>query len=1098
MDQVELFDSLNRIYIAFWASTKSINNLVLSQSLRGQGMSKWILNTKIGRLFSSENVRFTTLLVGAAILEAAGYIALPFLTLHLRDQFGFSIEMAGLVISVGIWLRPLASIFGGCLSGKLHGKWMFSLACLCEAVCFFLLGNAHSTPLAILGLMLGNVGFAIWAPNLYAIATDAGPKNLELSRLSKLNGFINSGAALGCVAGGFLASIDAGFVFKTAGTLYLGIFLLLFPLVASWKAPPTLVKKKTTHANNTVFSPSVLIKTTALTLLFWSSYGQFNTFFAMYAKDWLGSTTITGAAFAALAIGVSIFSSLLSKSIKLQESLSSIANFSLSGLAFGWGLLTLSPNLISAAIFILALAIAETVLSVFLAEQWNRSFTMGAGRAQGFHFAVRNIGMGLGGLVGGLAYYGPGTGNLLGWFILNCLLLLGAMFIKIIFEKFAKQFVPNRGASKKKKILIVEPGFQNYKEPIVAAIFNTGLADLYFATGLDPHISSEWVKPYAKSVIHFSYNKNNLIETIEQFQKENELVFDGAMTYIETSVHFVNQLQHKLGLPRISSLQGKEIRSKSKMRVLFNAAEVTQPKFKVLSSPDEITPLIRSNIRFPVIVKPAEMMSSLAVRKVDCENELASAVAAAAVADFDGESLRDLYGDISKEVLIEEFIGGYEYSVEVLVSNGICKILGITKKQTTNSRFFDELGHQFPAPDLDNATKLKIEEIVVKTHRALRLKNTCTHLEIKIDRGQPHVIELNCRLGGDLISELVRNAGHASFGEMILKTCLGEEIDNRESTSIETQEIQFFSTAKTGQIVKLPDRNGFDPSLKIEWFVKEGDLASPMKDNGICRLGYVMGSSAMVKKHFSSIQQDIIIYEVLASLDSGKYRIVVVPARVQDIDELVRTENSAWCPDQAATPETILKRIQIRNDTIIAAKDLATGKIYGFLTSAITKRFSMASVKSWAHYAQGLLDYDGHREHLGQDDALFLVSASVDPKSPKGIGSLLLRGAVEIARRNSIENVCYGGRLTAMQKRVKDGAQPQEVFVSLIQGEIVEPSIQMGLKEGFEPVSLIENYFEDPESLNFGILMTCKTVDKQSEASPLHNEWPLLAEEIFG
>ena len=131
----------------------------------------------------------------------------------------------------------------------------------------------------------------------------------------------------------------------------------------------------------------------------------------------------------------------------------------------------------------------------------------------------------------------------------------------------------------------------------------------------------------------------------------------------------------------------------------------------------------------------------------------------------------------------------------------------------------------------------------------------------------------------------------------------------------------------------------------------------------------------------------------------------------------------------------------------------------------------MSTIKSWSNYASELVRGIDNRNHFSYIDTLFIVSVTVDPSSPKGIGSLLLTGTIKMAKNYSIGNVAYGARITNMKKLLKNGSSPTDVFKSLTKGEFIEPSVQMGLKTGFKPDQLITDYYDDPESLNFGILM---------------------------
>ncbi len=635
----------------------------------------------------------------------------------------------------------------------------------------------------------------------------------------------------------------------------------------------------------------------------------------------------------------------------------------------------------------------------------------------------------------------------------------------------------------KYKLIIVEPGFQSYKEPIIRAIAETGLVNLYFATGLKSQLLSEWVDSYSNGNILFSYSENNLFEKIKEYQIEKNIRFDGAFTYIETSVHFVNQLQQKMGWAAISNFQGKEIRSKIRMRQLFSAAGVNQPTFFVAAPTKCDVESKAKIIKYPLIVKPSEMMASLAVRKTAGPTDLHLAITAAATADFEGESLRELYGDISNEVLIEEYIAGDEFSVEVMVTNGHPRILGITKKQTTNEYFFDELGHEFPAPGMTGELTSKIQDLVEKTHKALLLRNTFTHLEVRVRDRIPYVIELNCRIGGDLISELIRKSKYPNLGSIFVYVCLGMEPVIEEREYLEPSAIKFFTTSKMGRVLRVPEVKSVNYDATVDFFISEGDIVSPGRDNGTFRLGYTLGTSSQVSKVFPKISAEFDVFETLAQDELESREILVLPALLKDLPELISVENAAWQADQAASLETIEKRLRSRTDSTIIAVELRTGRVLGFLVSVVTKQFSFGNVKPWSTYAAEASIKQSGNVHYGVGDTLFLVSASVVPTAPKGVGSLLMTATIEQAKRLGIETVAYGARITTMKERLTRGATQDEVFQDLLRQQIIEPSVQIGVKSGFRPARLIPNYFIDTSSMNFGVLMTFGT-DPLSTTTP--------------
>ena len=75
------------------------------------------------------------------------------------------------------------------------------------------------------------------------------------------------------------------------------------------------------------------------------------------------------------------------------------------------------------------------------------------------------------------------------------------------------------------------------------------------------------------------------------------------------------------------------------------------------------------------------------------------------------------------------------------------------RKEVGYPPYFEEIGHLVDATDpLWDDPKLR--QVLVETHRALGLTDAMTHTEFKLTPAGPKVIEVNARLGGDLIPYL--------------------------------------------------------------------------------------------------------------------------------------------------------------------------------------------------------------------------------------------------------------------------------------------------------------------------------------------------------
>ena len=145
-----------------------------------------------------------------------------------------------------------------------------------------------------------------------------------------------------------------------------------------------------------------------------------------------------------------------------------------------------------------------------------------------------------------------------------------------------------------------------------------------------------------------------------------------------------------------------------------------------------------SSLFFPCIVKPTIGSSKKGVYFAKNIHEFEVAI--------------NYAHNISSEIMVEEYIGGSEISVEVLSYHGKHNIIQITDKEVSGPPHFVELAHHQPA-DLEGNIKDRIKQIVVDLLDGVSFKNGASHIELKIDNDNNiYLIEINPRGGGDEIS----------------------------------------------------------------------------------------------------------------------------------------------------------------------------------------------------------------------------------------------------------------------------------------------------------------------------------------------------------
>ena len=624
-----------------------------------------------------------------------------------------------------------------------------------------------------------------------------------------------------------------------------------------------------------------------------------------------------------------------------------------------------------------------------------------------------------------------------------------------------------------KTIVVVESGFRDYKEHILKSISEVGGLRIILATGLKDIIDPTWCQEYVAQILEFSYSANNLIEVLESYIAKADLSLDGVLTYVDPSVYHTNLIAHHFKLPMLSTSLDKSIRSKRYVRERLTASGISQAWFRGLSDNLDLEDLIQSHPAFPMIVKPVEMMSSLGVKLVHSVSELQKAFVRAQRADFSGENLRSIYGDISTDVICEEYIEGPEYSVESIVQHGQTRVLGITKKWTGDTGFFDEVGHCFPAMDIDNTARLAIENLVENTHRALGIENSMTHLEFKLRDGVPQLIEINCRLAGDLISEIIQRSTRSSIGKVLASIATGELIADIPYPK-ETHSVTFVTTKRQGRVVGVDRDQRLMPSTEIYYFVSEGDFITTDDLAGPTRLAAAFekglpAASAAIEKRFA-IQAPFYTNQLVSGGDS----IHVFEANETDAFRLNAIETKSWNSEQRASIGNIVARLKYHARHHLLAYSFNDRRPVGFVAGVPLEQNRLTENTPWQYFANlATLPFPSDQH----PKSLYIVSISILPDAPRGTGTALVRGAANHCSINKLSFLWYGIRTPKFAEAEAAGLTFRQYYDGLLSGIFHEDLYKLAVNAGGVAIRPLPSYFDDPPSKDNAILIEHKIDD---------------------
>lgn len=217
----------------------------------------------------------------------------------------------------------------------------------------------------------------------------------------------------------------------------------------------------------------------------------------------------------------------------------------------------------------------------------------------------------------------------------------------------------------------------------------------------------------------------------------------------EVSMNVMGRINDELGLSGISKEQAIRSTNKHLMRKAFEAGNAPSPMSILTTNAKNAWDHFCNDFDTNAILKPSRNSGSRGIAKV--------------VKGISEDEFKLLYERAYEEsrdklVLIEQFIEGPEFSVEIIVWQNKINVLTVTEKKTTESPYFVEIGHNQPSCYPEKIVKI-ITDAAVSGVRALGVNNCACHAEVKVlntsmnsSNPQAYIMEIGARLGGDFIS----------------------------------------------------------------------------------------------------------------------------------------------------------------------------------------------------------------------------------------------------------------------------------------------------------------------------------------------------------
>lgn len=297
--------------------------------------------------------------------------------------------------------------------------------------------------------------------------------------------------------------------------------------------------------------------------------------------------------------------------------------------------------------------------------------------------------------------------------------------------------------NRKKHIALVDCGAESYRGYLLEQ-----LSEEYRVT-LIMDEPCTWQKPLIQDYIQIEkYTAESIYEAL--FKEEDDDPVQGVVCWDEKNVIAAADAASLLNLRTAGGAGIRGCRDKAHCRRALTEHGVLQPGSEFCSTEDDALAFARAH-RYPLIVKPRGMGGSIGVAKVDSDSELLKRFNQACELSLTGEV------EFRNGALVEEFVVGPEISIDCAVVDGQTFPLFVGRKRIGEPPYFEEIGHSVSYDDPLLIDK-DIQKTLAKAHSAIKFENGVTHTELKITSSGFVIIEINGRLGGDLIPLLATHA----------------------------------------------------------------------------------------------------------------------------------------------------------------------------------------------------------------------------------------------------------------------------------------------------------------------------------------------------
>ncbi len=267
-------------------------------------------------------------------------------------------------------------------------------------------------------------------------------------------------------------------------------------------------------------------------------------------------------------------------------------------------------------------------------------------------------------------------------------------------------------------------------------------------------------------------NPEKATQSIVEFARQKRV--HAILAVDDSAAAVASSAARALGLAHNSPDAALAARNKYRMRQMFAAGGVPSPQFQLFELTDDPAQ-ISGEVTYPCVVKPLLLSGSRGVIRANNPAEFQDAFRMLA------QMLAEMnqgHSSGSTQILVEDFIPGFEVALEGIIDSGRLKVLALfDKPDPLDGPFFEETIYVTPSR-LPAEVQQEIAACAGQAAAAIGLRTGPVHAELRVNDAGPWMVEIAGRSIGGLCSQTL-NFGleGISLEELILRQAVGLDIE---------------------------------------------------------------------------------------------------------------------------------------------------------------------------------------------------------------------------------------------------------------------------------------------------------------------------------